>query len=471
VINAIFDGFGGNDSQPMLFPVRPMDCTIHRNSYRQADSWEFTCPADDFPIDPQLIRSMTCDVYMYQTNDLEDVLATRKPPADQASRDPFAEFVQTKLDRLGTVPTPQIAGIADEITVEYTSGGKQVRVTGQDYTDYLIRKQWPPLPNGKPKRIPVGKRLDKLMASILAEADPTNRLRIDVRGIEASTLPVVKTGDLGTHERGIPVETDTSYWDVLYGLASRSGYICFVLGLDVVLTKPQIFSAENRGRPLLLTWGRNLETLEMTRTMSKEKVPQIIMIGYDPKTQKRVEVRYPEGKQKVPAPGTLGVEEDEYQIIPVYGVTDKTVLKNMAEGRFNLIGRGERTVRLSTRDLKDSTNADGNDLLNASAGTPAIIDFDEFNIDEKLLIDESVTTSKKYDYLVSKGYSENVAGVMAQHYLKLQALKRPMRIKEITFTFSASDGISIEAELNDYVVVDGTRNSADKPTRAEKAGK
>lgn len=458
VLNVVFDGFSGlgSESAPVVIPVRPQEAVIHRNSYRQADSWELTIPASDFPIDPQLIRTMACEIYMYQTPDMTDVIATKQTSPNQTGADPFAEWVAGQLNRLGEMPRPQIAGLADEVNVEYSTGGKTVRITGQDYTDYLIARQWAPNANGTPRRIPIGKRLDLLMKEVLAEADPKGRLRLDIRGVDADAMPVVKETSLG-NARGIPVQTDTSYFDVLYGLASRYGYICFIQGLDLVLTRPQNFSSEYRGRPLRLTWGRNIESLEMTRSMSKEKVPQIVVVGYDPRTRKRVTVSFPKAKQKVPPPGTVGANDDEYQVVPVLGTTNEATLRAMAENLFNLIGRGERTVRLTTKDLKDSENADGNDILNASVGTPVIIDFDEFNVNEALLADEKKPEAAKYQHLVEKGYSEAVAAVLAQHYTKLQALSRPMRIKEISFSYSVTDGISIEAELNDYVVIGGER--------------
>jgi hypothetical protein len=439
------------------------ECTIHRNSYKQADSWEVAFAADDFPIDPQLIRTVAVEIYMYQTDEVADDIAGRPPKAVRSASESLAlEWLKSAIDSLR--PSPQIAGLADDVTVEYTTSGNTVRITGQDYTAYLIEKQWPPLANGKPQRIQVNKRIDVLMREWLKKADPTGRLRLSVRGIDESELPVVSESTVRGNQRGIPVQTDTSYWDVLYSVATRSGLICFVLGLDVVLTRPQVFSAEYKTRPLRLTWGRNIETLEMSRSLGKEKVPQIIMKGYDPKTKAQVSVEYPEGKLTAPPPGTLGANSDEFIVYPVFGVTDKNVLRNMAEGIFHLLGRAERTVRLITKDLKDAPDSDGNinDLLNAAAGTPCIIDFDEFNVNEALLSDPKVNAGRKFDHLKAKGYSDSVAQTLATGYTKLQALKRPMRIRELTFSFSQDSGISIEAELVDYVVVDGARKPENK---------
>lgn len=469
LLQIIFDGFGpqGTDSKPYQFPVRPVSAVIHRNSYRQADSWEMTFIADDFPIDPALIRSGAVEIYMYQTADLQDTLRTRSSRQIPSEESTAQEKDLDTQKGAGEFAKPQIAGLIDDARVEYSTAQRLVTLQGQDYTAFLIGKQWPPLSNGRPRRIPTGKRIDKLMRQWIGAADPTGRLQLSVEGLKASELPVVGAKEVRNNRRGIPTKTETSYWDVIYGTAIRHGLICFVRGLDVVLTKPQNFSEQYRGRPLLLTWGRNIERLEMSRKLGKEKVPQIIVQAYDSKRKRNIVVKYPKKVQEVPL-GTIGVNKDEYRIVPWTGPPDRSLMRDAAEGLFNLLGRAERTVVLSTRDLRDLDNVD---ILDAVAGTPVIVDFDEFNLNESLLADKKVPTDRKYAHLRHKGYGEEISRVIATNYLNLRALKRPMRIREISFTYSVEDGISIEAELVDYVVIGGereTENKTSSETRKER---
>jgi hypothetical protein len=58
-LNVVFDGFGptAKDTPPKIIDVIPVDLSVQRNAYNQADGWEVTFDADDFPIDPRLVRS------------------------------------------------------------------------------------------------------------------------------------------------------------------------------------------------------------------------------------------------------------------------------------------------------------------------------------------------------------------------------------------------------------------------------
>jgi hypothetical protein len=60
-----------------------------------------------------------------------------------------------------------------------------------------------------------------------------------VRGLEDADLPIVGAGEVRGSARGIPVEQNTTYWDVIYKIAIRVGLIAYVDGLDVVLSRPK----------------------------------------------------------------------------------------------------------------------------------------------------------------------------------------------------------------------------------------
>lgn len=68
ILQVVFDGFGDSaaDSDRFVIPVLPKALTVHRNSYRQADSWELTFEANDLPIDPQQVRSGAAEIYLFQ---------------------------------------------------------------------------------------------------------------------------------------------------------------------------------------------------------------------------------------------------------------------------------------------------------------------------------------------------------------------------------------------------------------------
>jgi len=502
----------GSREHPLVVPVLPKAVTIHRNSYRQADSYELTFEAGDLPFDPRIIRAGETEVFLFQTDGPDPagrVLSRRDPlaepdPRAQAPRD-ITDTLALELaaraaqQRFTYKNKPQIAGLWDRSALELSSDGKWVTINGQDYTGFLAGMQWKPNPNGTARRIPIGKRVDLLLADVLEEADPSGKLSIAVRDIDPSALPIVGANEVRGSRRGIPVEQKTSYWDVIYNTATRVGLIAYVDGLEVVLGRPKTISANDASKIKRLAWGSNIESLKLEREFGKEQAPTIVVRSYDPVARKTIEVQYPNGqltnlrekhKSEVKVRGTQTRakttekqksraaahphkhktvttirERDEYQIIPMYGVTDRATLERAAENRYHLIGRAERRVIATTRDLKDMR---ASDMLHITAGDAVTIDWDEFN--RELLSSPDVSESAKVEHLVARGFNRAVAQLVARRYTALVGLDRPLRVKEATLSYDIDDGVNIELELYDFIMVDGIRpgDGAAAPTRGER---
>jgi hypothetical protein len=499
VLQVIFDGFGdtAKDSETEVIPVLPKSVKLHRNSYNQADSWELEFDAGDLPIDPTLVRAGAVEIYLFQIEEAEyRVLSRREPlaepdPGDLRPRDPTDTagldlgVAQTR-DRFTYGNPPQMAGLFDQDQLSLSDDGKWVRIQGQDYTAHLASLQWKPLPNGRARRLPSGKRLDLILRDLLHEADDLDRLQLEVRGVSEDELPIVGANEVATNKRGIPVDQNTTYWDVMYKLAERHGFILFVQGLSVVLAQPRNLGASNAGTVKRMAWGTNLESLELTRNLGKQQSPTIVMRGYDPKTREVVDVVYPEGtfhvQQRLGKTGkqshkfkeavkehthvsskgkvtTTVRKRDEYEIIPAYGVTDRATLQRMAETRYELLGRAERDVVFRTHDLRDMNESD---ILQIVTGDAYLIDWDDFNVE--VLANPEMPREAKIRYLVSRGFNESIAGKIADAYAKLQALQRPLRVREATVEYDVDQGVSIEAQLQDFIVIDGTRSDPDQQT-------
>jgi hypothetical protein len=412
-------------------------------------------------------------------------------PAGLRKRDPV-ETVATEQEFMGrdkfTFETrPMVAGLFDDHAIELSNSGKWVTISGQDYTALLHGKQWPPTPKGTARRIPTGKRLDLLLGDILREADSEHALEVKVEGLRKEKLPVIGRAESSTNKRGIPIEQNTSYWDVMYKLATRHGCILFVRGLDVVLTKPKNLADIATADIKKLAWGNNLESLKLTRHLGKEKVPRIVITGFDPKSRKTLVVEYPgsrlERKHAEFKPGgarTTTTEKighrpkktkkkkttaplkvtDEYQIIPVYGISDARVLKEMAETLYHLRGRGERKVIAVTRDLEDMEESS---IMDLSAGDAVDIEFTEFDpAFQRYLSDGKVSETAKVQDLIARGYNADIAATIASNFTLLMGERRPLRVQEVTYEWDAENGLSVELELIDFIVVDGLRDQNHK---------
>lgn len=468
ILSVIFEGFGttAKDSPVQTIPVLPKSCTVHKNSYRQADSWELTLDAGDLPFDPDLIRAGAVEIYLYAApgNDDVAVLGRQDPlSAGQAQQrrtptDALAlEFGQPLSKEQFTLDQkPLIAGLFDRDRLEMSPSGKWVTLSGQDYTAHLTALQWPPTAGGTARRIPVGQRLDRTLETILAEADPEGRLALDVRGIERSTLPTVGAAEVRGNRRGIPVEQNTSYWDVLYKLAVRYGLILFVDGLDVVLSRPKNLGELGQSDVRRFAWGQNLETLTLERELGKEQAPSIVVQGYDEAGRQSITVEHPGRKE---ANSTVR-RRDEYQIVPVYGITDPALLRRAAENLYHVLGRAERRVIARTRDL---TDLDDRDLIRLATGDAVTIEFTDYN--RELLANPEVPEATKVSHLVARGYNVQVAQLLARKHVELENLRRPLRVREATYEYDVDSGISIELEAVDFVTVEGTREEFQRQRR------
>ncbi len=503
IVQVVLDGFGdtARDTAPVVIPVLPKSVRVMRNSYSLADSWELTFDAGDLPIDPTFIRSGAVEIYLFQLSEVEQRVVDRRDPLAELDddgttpRDPVdtallgaaaaagaigLEGLAGKIrgrvarDRFTYGNRPLIVGMFDRAGLSMSSSGRWVTISGQDYTAHLISLQWPPKPNGRARRIPVGQRLDKLLADLLAEADPLERLQISLRGVDASEMPVVGDNGIRSHRRGIPVTADTNYWEVMYKIATRHGFILYVDGLDVVIAKPKNLDEDSAGRIKRLAWGVNLESLELTRELGKEQSPTIVVRSYDHNNQALIEVEFPEGefrraykagdKAKTATKTTTRVSKkgkvtttirnrDEYQIVPVWGITDPVALRRIAETRYHLAGRSERRVIAVTRDLRDMHESD---LLSITAGDAVTIEWSDFN--RAVLSNPDLTSAEKLDHLSERGFNSEVAQTIVDAYERLQGLQRPLRFKEGTISYDVDGGVSIEMELQDFIVIDGVRD-------------
>lgn len=488
ILQIVFDGFGdtAQESDVYVIPVIPKEATVHVNSYNQPDSYEVVCDANDLPIDPQLIRSGTVEVYMFEQQDLGDPRILNR---QFAGVDDFANL--TTRDSMDTLRislnmsdksqftqanTPRVVGPIDQIEIDASNSGKWLTIQGQDYTALLSAQQWPPKPGTTiPKPLPVGERLDRWVRDRLAEADPSGTIGVLVEGVDPFQLPTVGKGEIANKRFGIPIETETTYWDAIYKVVTRYGYITFVRGLDVVITRPKNLESLSSKDIKRLAWGANLDQVKLARKFGKEKVPRIILNAYDPETRSRVVVEYPDnaqagpvgsgivtGKVKTSKTGKVNTT-DEYQVIPVYGMTDRRILRNLAENLFQLIGKSERTIVANTRDLRDLEDVS---LLYLNAGDAVEIEWMGLGDEaRKLLSDSNATPEEKLQHLLHLGYGAKVATAIVNNYQKLVAIKRPMRLKAATYKFSADDGISIELEVQDFVMADGAREASNATPR------
>jgi hypothetical protein len=445
-LKVVFDGFGGADSEPTVVDVRPRTATVHMNGYREADTFELDFDASAFPFSPELVRSMGVELHLFQTSGMDDEVL-----------DPYQEDESLA-----------IAGLVDEAKYHAGHEGRSFHITGRDYTALMIDKQW-----DATKRVPVGLPLDVVVQQLVDEASHASKtgriLTVKVVGTDSvptlgavnsresalttagkyrvskkGKLKVPTTGKAHVHtnKKGVPQKGGSNYWDVIYRLCIRHGFIVFVRGTDVIISTPQTLTEATEGRLRKVAYGRDLRSLDVERKLGKETVPQIEVTSYDPVTMTAISGKWPD-KPKEKTTG-IGTKSNETRLVVVHGINDPGELTKLAKMYYDNLARAEGSISFTTKDLKD---LDGNDLLFLRPGDPVQLGFDSLNEEEYRSLDEIA----RYDKLLSLGYADNVAWLIATEYDKIDQFRQPFYTKDVEFGWDVDDGITISVKALNFV--------------------
>lgn len=480
-------GFKDDEQESAVIWTIPKSATVHRNRASEADSFELTFDERDCPVDPAFILAAEVSIYLYNSPAFleQDRLFDRSKLIGNKTEGDRQDQLERRRQEFTFQSEPTIVGLIDEIRRELGEGGRWITLQGQDYTALFLQKQWPPVSGTTPRRIPTGRRLDVVIQEMLSEVDPSGTLTLELRDLNASDLPIVKDDGINRGKFGIPVESDTKYWDVMHKTVERSGFKLYIEGLRVVIEHPRTELPQDSRRKFSLAWGENIESLSVSRHLGIQKRPAILMCGYDPKTRKRIEVIYPEGaklkttinsgkagthksttKIKPTVQSKKGhkdkavsiVEENEYLVVPAPdGVSDVNALKRAAQSRYADIGRAERAITLATHDLVDLTEQS---LLDLRSGDVVQVTFDDYN--RETLASEQLSEAEKFQILVDRGFSADAASAIVTHYTQLQAYDRPLFLREVSFNYDNESGLAVELELADFIVFDGSVADSDR---------
>jgi len=421
-LSVVFDGFGGEDSEPTIIQVIPRNAQVYLNGYKEADTWELEFDAKALPISPDLVRSMAVEIYVF----------------DSGTTDATVTQFATDENRL-------ITGLADNAELTYGKDGRVFRCDGRDYTGLLLDRQWDPK-----KRVPGGRPLDKVIQELVDDgvgATKHGGRTLTVKWVSDDPIPTVGATATKTKKNGRPVKDGANYWDVIYRTCIRESKIVFIRGWEVVITDPQTMTLQSAAQAVKVAYGQNLSSLKVERKLGKEKTPQCKVRSYDPRTKSSISAVFPETKD--PVKTGVGTNKEEVQEFVVYGIQDKTALKKHAEAMYNNLARAEATASFTTKSLTDISENQLS-LLRLRAGQPVTISFDPFNVE--LL--ENMSVAQRFQYLIDQGYSTAVAALVADSYDLIDQFRRPLYVREVGVTWSHKEGVTLDVQCMNFVSPD-----------------
>lgn len=416
LLSVVLDGRGAADTEPLLIEATPKAASVSLNGYHEADTWTLDFDARSLPFDPELVRSAAAVIYMYAATGTDD-------------------------DREWAVPEfERVRGLCDEDKLSISADGQYVSMSGRDYTGLLLDVEWDPR-----KRIPSGMDLVRTVKAIADAAAPPGALqRFDVVfDSRFGTPPIVGAARRSTKKKGLWVKPGKSYWDVIYEMVLHEGYIVFIRGEQIIITDPRTQTATSAATSPRMAWGRNLASLQVSRKLAKERVPQIVLTSYDPETKQRIEVTYPARHDSAPKT-SLGTKKDEVMYLPgPAGVRDRATLLRMARVRYDNMARAESVYRFETLAL---SALDGEDLLQLVAGSPIRIGFDPFNAEQM----RALTTAQREEHMLSLGYSPRLSAFIAAYFDRIDQFRQPYYTRLVELKWSTSDGLRVTVEAVNY---------------------
>lgn len=437
-MSVVFDGFGPSEQNPTIVgrggTLIPTSATVELNGYKVADTFSLTFDAKRLPFVPDLIRGALVHLWMFDTRG--------------ARFDPTVHLVDDNLE---------IVGVIKDARFQYSEDGRSFEMSGADLTSLLLKRKW-----DTSKRVPVGLPLDQTVQRLADEGTRGTRV-FKVQFIDGSNLPIVGStskavtskkitvsapkvgsGHSSTKKKGFPVATGKSYWDVIYDLCQAYGFLAFVRGYDIIISKIRVLTANAFAEVPKVAYGRNLSRLEWSRTFGTDSVPQVVVRSYDPRTRQQLVAKWPPNYRGVPSgTGTL----EEKQLTYRYdGITDLGLLTDIAKDLYSDVAKGESEVSFETRSLED---LEGHDLLHLQAGQPVAIAFDAFN--DALM--QQLPTGERYQYLIEAGYDETVAALVSGEYDRIRQFDRPFYTKTITKRWQTGGGISLSVVGLNFVSV------------------
>ena len=433
------DNKAQQEAKTIVFAPRPSNLSIVRNGYNQADSFSMTFDAKDMPISPDVIRAGNTHIQLFDNEGNEQQGVDNSLPIEKRSGAPGARRLT-------------FSGVIDDVETNFDSSGQTVTIQGQDFTALFIEKRYVDSTQKGKNRKNARRRIAGstelvvfLQQSIKLAAKGAALNFVNETGLPDDKLPKVGTGGSRTNTRkGFPVKEDASFWDVMTKVAALQGFILYVRNEEVVLARP-LKIQKGAKRPLyLLEWGNNIETLNISRKMGKQRTPRVLCKSYDEKTKKTISETYPKSKKQVATTG-VGTLYNEIVVKKVQGVRDSAQLLRIAENWYNVLARSEQVINLTTKDMLDSV---GRDLLKITTGDLVQINFTPFN-EEHLSSFKRV--EQKAAFLRSRGLPAKAAQIIAEHTELLADFKRPMYVRSSEFTWDISGGFGMKLEVINLV--------------------
>lgn len=326
------DQLGG--AVPAFITAVPRSITIDRNSARKADTCSVELDYRDFPLDPRTLSDVLISAH------LEGVLTADTP------------MIPNDVPFVGNL---RFIGLVDEPHVSLSTNGQTVRLEARDYTGIWLDKRWGTGPE-ETLLTPPKTTLSALVSLMAAQVTPL--LPVVFTDPTAAALDVNRATGKAVFT---PDSDDESAWDVLCALCDLFALVP-VFELDqLVIRTPSAPST----RTLQMVYGQNIDRLEITRNMKRNRGKQVKLVAWNPILGQAVEAVWPTAAEALALnppkltekgnPTKASVKQVQYNIEGPY---DPASLLVLAKRVYTELAQNQLQGELETRELGDFFGAD-----------------------------------------------------------------------------------------------------------------
>jgi hypothetical protein len=410
-------------------PLRCQSVAWEREDHNRADRVAISAEWYDAGMDPRALANAAIKVYIGQANDRDLFTPTddnerfrgivtevkRASSADGrltvelVAHDLTSLFLRTKPFRENGVPSLSMT-LSDawrlicDYTGWYDHQGKTFISTATALKDHLVFR-------GAAKDVQLSKSAAPRFANL------------------AKVMPA----GMGAGE--------TDAWAVWKQCVGMVGFLTYIdRGDCIVTTATDFYSSKN---PVRFIYGQNVLEHEESRDCTRTRVG-IGLISFDPISGKTIETFWPPLtykpiKGKFATSGVKGVSDvSKYEIFPAPpGVTNEDDLLDANKYAWEEISRQELRGGVTTTYM-ELPRFDGSmvDIMSVMPGDAVSVEFDA-GLKSEILKQQS--QGDRIIYLVSNGYSQATAQLMAANVDDLTKLKSECSVVRVGVAFEASD--------------------------------
>lgn len=477
----------------------PISASVMRNGLMEADEATVEFDFRTAPIDPRVLRAVFMDLVIGTVSAADFAAGVSGATVEG---DPLSLVSRVDGQEVRQGSTTRFVGFVDTWDTMASDDGDTISVRARDMTGPLIDRK---LPTGITidLSIPLADGIQNLvnefattrgMKVVFGSPDETGLTERGDRGpVPAATTPKTRKARRGRQTRRAKSgDQGMTVWDHIVDTVVAAGYLPIVRGMQLYIIEPRTFYA-NTANAKKMVYGRNLIDLQFARKLGGvSKVPTIEVRCPDPDQGRTRWARAPV-KAGQRASGVFGINDppratransvssggavgEEIKVIPVSGINDGAALERVAQSLFEQIGRQETEGSFSTADITTFDSEDEGDLLALQPGDPVEILIAPLNDAtsgdstntmgggsvSSLQELQSFTVRRRTEFLQSLGYPEAVATrlAIAQEQTNLQTT---FRVQDVSIDWSQEDGISVECDFINFLVVRESPNASLQP--------